>query len=260
MMVPGGFFRNDIPGGSGSAGDFSGIVELRVVVASGCFFVGATPEDEWSVRFSETVGIFFAGTWMADTGPAGAVTVTVFTVTDSTVPPDVATSPASPSVVSIGESTDTEGDFRSTVIDTFVVVVGIVAAEVDFPADVRTVVIEETVIGAVDNTETVVGAAVIEGTVIGAVVIRGTVVGAVVIKDTVIGAVVIADTVIGAVVIADTVTCPTDVAPAASDDSAIDTVEWAIAVVDVIGGAVTGANVVFGGAVGRLAACCTVVS
>ena len=91
MMVPGGFFRNDIPGGSGSAGDFSGIVELRVVVASGCFFVGATPEDEWSVRFSETVGIFFAGTWMADTGPAGAVTVTVFTVTDSTVPPDVAT-------------------------------------------------------------------------------------------------------------------------------------------------------------------------
>ena len=61
MMVPGGFFLNVIPGGSGSDGDFSGIVELRVGVAAGCFFVGATPDGVRSTRFSETVGIFFAG-------------------------------------------------------------------------------------------------------------------------------------------------------------------------------------------------------
>ena len=152
----------------------------------------------------------------------------------------------------MGESTDTGGDFRSTVIDTFVVTVGtVVEAVVVVRADIRAVVIEETVIGTVDNTETVIGAVDIEEAVIGAVVIKGTVIGAVAVEGTVIGAVVATE---------DTATCPTDVTPATSDDSAVVTVECAGAVDDVIGGTVVGAPVVFGGAVGRLAACCTDVS
>ena len=97
----------------------------------------------------------------------------------------------------MGESTDTGGDFRSTVIDTFVVTVGtVVEAVVVVRAVIRAVVIEETVIGAV----------VIKGTVIGAVAVEGTVIGAVVATE-------------------DTATCPTDVTPATSDDSAAVTVE-----------------------------------